>query len=94
MRDEIKKFALPNLEKYSNMKALLDGHTAFFKSAEQFRKEATPFRASLTVGPSKFYSGPLANVHMKIIDDKIELIVDHYQKMLIAYRKYKPYGPF
>jgi len=78
--------------KYFDMKQLLDAHSAFFKPAEEFRDKATRFRSSLMVGSVKFYKGPLQNVHMAVVNDKIESIVDHYQKMLVAYRKYKPYG--
>ncbi len=94
MRDEVKKLAQAKPEKYFDMKALLDAHTAFFKAAEQFRDQAPPFRLSLTVNQMPFYRGALNNVHMKVISDKIELVLKHYQEMLVAYRKYKPYGPF
>ena len=96
MRDEIAKLEKVDPqkkpEKYHNMQDLLNQHTAFFKPAEQFRETAPRFRLLLMVKNVEFYRGPLQNVHMKVINDKIESIVDHYQKMLVAYRPYKPYG--
>jgi hypothetical protein len=81
-------------DKYANLKALLDNHASFFKNAEEFKTQGTALRMDINDGGKLFYQGTLANVHMKAIDLQIRDILVHYDMMLRAYEKYKPYGPF
>jgi hypothetical protein len=94
LQDNALKFDRAAPDDYANLKALLDKHASFFKNAEKFKTKGTALRQDMNKGGKFFYSKPLANVHMTVIDTKIKDILVSYQKILLAYEKYKPYGPF